>query len=670
MSTLDRNQGQFRIVSDFKPSGDQPEAIKSLVAGIRNDLPAQVLLGVTGSGKTFTMAHVVAELNVPTLVLAPNKVLAAQLYHEFKDIFPDNAVEYFVSYYDYYQPEAYIPSSDTYIEKDASINDELDKLRLSATRSLLERRDVLVVASVSSIYGIGAPDAFFNMIVYLEPGMEMEREDLMKRLVELLYERSDMDFYRGTFRVRGDVIDIFPAYEERRALRVEFFGDEIDSLTEIDPLTGQKIRKVRRGAIFPASVYATRKDQMKVAIKGIEAELQERLKELEDLGKLQEYMRLKQRTEYDIELMKEMGTCPGIENYSRHLSGRAPGEAPYTLMDYFPEDYLLFVDESHIAVPQVRAMYSGDRSRKTNLVEYGFRLPCALDNRPLQFEEWEKKINQIVFVSATPEQYELEKSGGAVAEQIIRPTGLIDPEIEVRPVGSQVQDLLEEIRLREERGERVLVTTLTKRFSEELTEYYNEIGFRVRYMHSDIDVLERAKIIRELREGKFDVLIGINLLREGLDIPECSLVGILDADKEGYLRSSRSLIQTVGRAARNENGRVLMYADRITDSMKVCIEETERRRKIQKEHNKKMGITPKSIKKRIANIIEISYDEEQQVLLSVAEEETGYVSKNELKKKIDKLRKEMLEAAKALEFEKAAELRDQISKLEKKGLAL
>ena len=667
---MDRREGQFQVISEYEPAGDQPQAIEELVKGYLNGLPAQVLLGVTGSGKTFTMAHVMQQVNRPSLVLAPNKVLAAQLYYEFRALFPHNAVEYFVSYYDYYQPEAYIPSSDTYIEKDASINDELDKLRLSATRSLLERKDVVVVASVSCIYGIGSPDDFFNLVIYLEPGQEMAREEFMKKLVELLYERNNADFYRGTFRVRGDTIDVFPAYEERRALRVEFFGDEIEALTEIDPLTGERIRKVRRAAVYPASVYATRKDRLKVAIEQIQDELTVRLRELEDSKKLIEYQRLKQRTEYDIELMREMGTCPGIENYSRFLSGRSPGEAPYTLIDYFPEDFLMFMDESHIGVPQVRAMYNGDRSRKLSLVDYGFRLPSALDNRPLKFEEFENKINQVVFVSATPEQYEMEKSGGAISEQIIRPTGLVDPLIEVRPVENQVQDLLEEIRQTAEKGFRVLVTTLTKRFSEELTDYYTEIGVKVRYMHSDIDVLERAQIIRELREGKFDVLIGINLLREGLDIPECSMVAILDADKEGYLRSTRSLIQTVGRAARHSEGRVIMYAERVTRSMAACIDETERRRQKQIDFNKEHGITPRSIQKRVAAIIETSYEQEEEAMNMVAEDETVYYSRAQIDKRVEELKKEMRAAAKALEFERAAELRDEMMRLEKKTLAI
>jgi excinuclease ABC subunit B len=524
---------------------------------------------------------------------------------------------------------------------------------------------------VSCIYGIGSPQDFFNLVIYLEPGQVISREELMRRLVELQYERNNADFFRGMFRVRGDTLDIYPAYEERRALRVEFFGDEIEALTEIDPLTGERVRKVRRAAIYPASVYATRRDHLKVAVKQIEEELIVRLRELEDLNKLVEYQRLKQRTEYDVELMREMGTCPGIENYSRYLSGRAPGEGPYTLIDYFPEQFLMFIDESHIAIPQIRAMYNGDRSRKSSLVDFGFRLPSALDNRPLKFEEFENKVNQLVFVSATPEDYELQRSGGAIAEQIIRPTGLVDPHIEVRPVENQVQDLLEEIRRCAEAGFRVLVTTLTKRFAEELTDYYLEIGVRVRYMHSDIEVLERAQIIRDLREGKFDVLIGINLLREGLDIPECALVAILDADKEGYLRSTRSLIQTVGRAARNIESRVIMYADHMTKSMQACIDETDRRRAKQEEFNRENGITPRSIRKRVATIIETSYDAEEEVLSTmVAEDGEQYYSKAEVSKRIESLKKDMLGAARSLEFERAAELRDEISRLEKRMLAL
>jgi excinuclease ABC subunit B len=664
-------EGTFRLVSDYSPAGDQPQAIKQLVQGIYNGLPAQVLLGVTGSGKTFTVAHVVAEVNRPTLVMAPNKVLAAQLYREFKEIFPENAVEYFVSYYDYYQPEAYIPSTDTFIEKDSSINDDLDKLRLSATRSLLERNDVLVVASVSCIYGIGSPEDFFNMVMYLEVGLEIERDELLKKLIELQYERNEVDFYRGTFRVRGDTIDVFPAYEERRALRIELWDNEIDQMTEIDPLTGEKIKKIRRAALYPASVYATRKDQLKASLVLIQDELTERLRQLEDAGKLAEYNRLKQRTEYDMELMREMGTCPGIENYSRFLSGRAAGETPFTLMDYFPKDYLLFMDESHIGLPQVRAMYRGDLSRKSVLVDHGFRLPSALDNRPMKFEEFEKKVSQVVYVSATPEEYELERSGGAIAEQIIRPTGLIDPPIEVRPVSTQVQDLYDEIQRVVAAGFRILVTTLTKRFSEELTDYFTDLGVKVRYMHSDVEVMERAQLIKELREGKYDVLIGINLLREGLDIPECALVAILDADKEGFLRSTRSLIQTVGRAARNLESKVIMYAEKVTKSMKLCIDETNRRREKQNQYNIDHGITPKSIKKRISTILETSYEnEESELVQMVAEEGEEYLSKAKVQKQIVSLQKEMLAAAKALEFERAAQLRDQIAQWEKKRLSL
>lgn len=667
---MEKREGRFHLKSDFRPAGDQPAAIRALIEGLANGLPAQTLLGATGTGKTFTMAHVIAETNRPALVLAPNKTLAAQLYREFRELFPDNAVEYFVSYYDYYQPEAYIPSSDTFIEKDASINDELDKLRLSATRSLLERSDTIVVASVSCIYGIGSPEDYFNLVMYLEPGMEAKRDDILKKLVELQYTRNDADFYRGTFRVRGDQVDVFPAYEERRALRVEFFGSEIETLTEIDPLTGEKLRRIRRAAIFPASVYATSKERIKAAVETIQVELEQRLRQLENNGKLIEYQRLKQRTEYDIELMREMGTCPGIENYSRHLAGRSAGEPPYTLIDYFAKDFILFVDESHIALPQVRGMFAGDRSRKASLVEYGFRLPSALDNRPLQFDEFTAKIGTAVFVSATPEEYELQASGGVIVEQIIRPTGLLDPIIEVRPVASQVQDLLEEIRIRAAKGQRVLATTLTKRFSEELTEYLNDLGVKVRYMHSDVEVLERIKIIHELREGKFDVLIGINLLREGLDIPECSLVGILDADKEGYLRSARSLIQTVGRAARNAEGRVIMYADRITDSMKVCIEETDRRRSRQEAHNREHGITPTTIVKSTVSMIDVAYEEDDGAAQMVAEDGTPYLSRHEVEKRLMVLRKDMKDAAKAMEFERAAKLRDEMQRLEKLALSV
>ncbi len=651
----------FRVVSDYKPAGDQPKAIEALVRGLFNDLPAQTLLGATGTGKTFTIANVVETVNRPTLVLAPNKTLAAQLYREFKEFFPDNAVEYFVSYYDYYQPEAYLPSTDTFIEKDASINDELDKLRLSATKSLLERRDTLVVASVSCIYGIGSPSEFHAMCAFLREGDIIPRDQLLRRLVDIQYTRNDADFHRGVFRVRGDQIDIFPAYEERKAVRVELFGDEIDSITEFDPFTGERLRRIRRAAIYPTSVYATSKDTLLAAVELIEDELKERLRELEDQGKLLEYQRLKQRTEHDLEMMREMGTCPGIENYSRHLAKRAEGEPPYTLLDYFPDDYLLVVDESHIAVPQVGGMYHGDRNRKQTLVDFGFRLPSARDNRPLKFDEWERRVNQIIFVSATPSQYEMERSGGVVVEQIIRPTGLVDPRVVVRPIEGQVQDVISEARARAERNERVLVTTLTKKFAEQLTEYLNEEGIKTRYMHSDIKVLERVEIIRELRTGKVDVLVGINLLREGLDLPEVSLVCILDADKEGFLRSSVSLIQTVGRAARNIDGTVVMYADRVTDSMRECLEETDRRRERQNIFNEEHGITPQTVRKAVKDIIEVEYRVDEDLALIAAEPGEEYLSKRDVEKKIDSLRKEMKDAAKRLDFELAAELRDRMT---------
>ncbi|MBI5155535.1 excinuclease ABC subunit UvrB [Candidatus Poribacteria bacterium] len=657
----------FRVVSEFKPAGDQPEAIEQLTRGLLNGLPAQTLLGATGTGKTFTIANVIEPVNRPTLVMAPNKTLAAQLYREFKEFFPDNAVEYFVSYYDYYQPEAYIPSSDTYIEKDANINDELDKLRLSATKSLLERRDVVVVASVSCIYGIGSPEDFHSMCVFLREGDEMAREELMRHLVAIQFTRNEMDFHRGTFRVRGDIVDVYPAYEDRRALRVEFFGDTIESLTEFDPLTGERHQRIKRAAIFPTSVYATNRATLDRAIKSIEAELQDRLRELEEQNKLLEYQRLKQRTEYDMEMLREMGSCAGIENYSRHLAGRNAGDPPYTLLDYFPKDFLLVMDESHIGVPQVRAMYSGDRSRKETLVEFGFRLPSALDNRPLKFEEFAAKIGQVIYVSATPAEYELKHSGGVIVEQIIRPTGLIDPRIEVRPVTGQVQDLIAEAKSRAANGQRTLVTTLTKRFAEELTDYLNESGLMVRYMHSDIEVLERVEIIRELRTGKIEVLVGINLLREGLDLPEVSLVAILDADKEGFLRSAVSLIQTVGRAARNLDGTVLMYADRVTDSMRACIEETDRRRAVQLEHNVTHGVTPQTIRKSVARIIETSWETaDSDAAPLVAEDEELYVTKPQVRAKIEGLQKEMKAAAKVLDFELAAALRDKMAVWQRK----
>jgi len=658
----------FEVVSEYKPEGDQPKAIEQLVKGIRNDLPAQTLLGATGTGKTFTIANVIQTVNKPTLVMAPNKTLAAQLYREFKEFFPNNAVEYFVSYYDYYQPEAYIPSSDTFIEKDASINDELDKLRLSATKSLLERRDTIVVASVSCIYGIGSPSEFHNMCILLREGDEVPRDELMKKLVGLQYNRRDQDFHRGTFRVRGDTVDIYPAFEDRKALRVEFFGDEIEAIYELDPMTGKKLSGLKRAVIFPTTVYATTRDTLKRAINDIEEELADRLRELEDQGKLIEYARLKQRTEYDLELMREMGVCPGIENYSRHLSGRAPGESPFTLMDYFPDDFLLVIDESHLGIPQIGGMYQGDRNRKETLVGFGFRLPSALDNRPLKFNEFEKRINQAIFVSATPAEYELEKSGGVVVEQIIRPTGLVDPQIVIRPVEGQVQDVISEVHKRKEKDQRVLVTTLTKRFSEELTEYLVESGLKVRYMHSDVKVLERVEIIQELRAGEIDVLVGINLLREGLDLPEVSLVAILDADKEGFLRSSVSLIQTVGRAARNAEGVVIMYADRVTDSMQKCIDETNRRREKQEAFNKEHNITPRTIRKNVSKIIETSYkgnDGKDEELLLVAEDAVEFQSPQKLRKQIVEIRKQMKKAAADLDFELAAALRDQMLKAEK-----
>ncbi|MCB2156576.1 excinuclease ABC subunit UvrB [bacterium] len=663
-----REDNPFELESEFSPAGDQPEAIKKLVGGLANGLPAQVLLGATGTGKTFTAAQVISIVNRPTLVLAPNKTLAAQLYREFKDLFPKNAVEYFVSYYDYYQPEAYIPSTDTYIEKDSSINDELDKLRLSATKSLLERRDVIVVASVSCIYGIGSPAEFHSMCLFIREGDVYERDELLREIVSLQYRRDEMDFYRGSFRVRGDIVDIFPAYEERSALRIEFFGDEIEAIFEIDPLTGERLQRLKRAAIYPTTVYATSEETLQGAIVKIQEELVERLRFLEDENRLLEYQRLKQRTEYDIEMMREMGSCPGIENYSRHLSGRTVGEPPYTLLDYFPEDFLMFIDESHIAVPQLRAMYAGDRSRKEVLVNHGFRLPSALDNRPLRFEEFERRVGQLIFISATPADYELERAGGIIVEQIIRPTGLLDPQIIIRPVEHQVQDLLDEARTRAKKNERVLVTTLTKRFAEELTEYLGEQGLKVRYMHSDVKVLERVEIIGQLRSGEIEVLVGINLLREGLDLPEVSLVAILDADKEGFLRSARSLIQTVGRAARNVDGTVIMYADRETDSIRECIDETNRRREIQQAHNEANGITPQTIRKRLARIIETSYitEEPGESAMIAAEAESEYLTKADIRRRIEEIRKKMKAAAQELDFELAAALRDQMLAWEKR----
>jgi len=665
----DRDNGRFQLVSEFQPQGDQPAAIEKLCRGLEASRRNQVLLGVTGSGKTFTMAHVIAKVNKPTLVMAPNKTLAAQLYNEFRELFPENAVRYFVSYYDYYQPEAYVPSTDTYIEKDASINDEIDKLRHSATKALLERRDTLIVASVSCIYGLGSPEAYFEMMLYLEEGMTLNRDQMLRKLVDIQYQRSDYDFHRGTFRVRGDIVEIFPAYEDRSALRLEFFDDTIESIGEIDPIRGKLLRRIDKAAVYPASHYVTGEGRMKQAIRSIREELRERLPELRNQGKLLEAQRLEQRTLYDLELLHEMGFCPGIENYSRHLTGRRPGEPPPTLLSYFPSDFLLFIDESHVTVPQIGGMYRGDRSRKETLVDYGFRLPSALDNRPLNFAEFEAMLNQTIYVSATPAQYEFGKSEGAVAEQLIRPTGLMDPAIIVRPARSQVDDLLEEIRKRIERKERVLVTTLTKRMAEDLTEYYQDLNVKVRYLHSDIETIERVEIIRQLRSGQFDVLVGINLLREGLDLPEVSLVAILDADKEGFLRSDRSLIQTIGRAARHVSGTVILYADSMTDSMRRAIDETERRRRLQGAFNEKHGITPQSIIKALGSPLIKLYDADYLDVPIAAEKPAKYGAK-ELPRMIRKLQKEMKEAAERLDFEAAADLRDRIRDLQQQELAL
>ena len=659
----------FKLISGFEPRGDQPAAIAELAEGILRGERHQVLLGVTGSGKTFTMAHVVAAVNRPTLIIAPNKTLAAQLYGEFKELFPENAVEYFVSYYDYYQPEAYLPTTDTFIEKDSSINDEIDKLRHSATRSLLTRRDVLIVASVSCIYGIGSPESYQAMHIFFHQGDDYGRDDLLRKLVEIQYERNDMDFHRGSFRVRGDCIEIFPAHDDERALRIEFFGDTVDSISEIDPLRGQVIQRLSKCAIYPASHYVATRETLERAVEAIRIELEERILWFREQNMLVEAQRIEQRTFFDIEMLEEMGFCQGIENYSRHFDGRAAGEPPYTLIDYFPKDFLLIIDESHITVSQIGGMYRGDRSRKETLVNYGFRLPSALDNRPLNFNEFSGKLNQAVYVSATPAEYELKKAEGVVVEQVIRPTGLIDPAIDVRPASGQVDDLLHEIRETTAKGERVLVTTLTKRMAEELTDYYRELGVKVKYLHSDINTIERMQIIRDLRMGLFDVLVGINLLREGLDIPEVSLVAILDADKEGFLRSTRSLIQTCGRAARNVAGRVIMYADTVTGSMRACIDETERRRAIQTEFNREHGITPRTVKKGLRSILE-SIEEHDYVNVSrVAEETAEYVPLEKIPGMVKKLRKEMLAAAKELEFEKAAELRDRIRKLQDMELA-
>ncbi len=659
---------RFKLVTDFKPEGDQPDAIRDLAVNLREGVPHQVLLGVTGSGKTFTIANVVAEVNRPALVLAPNKILAAQLYGEFKDLFPENAVEYFVSYYDYYQPEAYVPTTDTYIEKESSINEEIDKMRHSATRALLTRRDVLIVASVSCIYGIGSPETYGALRVELAPGESISREDLLAGLVAMQYTRNDVDFHRGTFRVRGDIIDIFPAYEDAIAVRVELFGDELEGLYEIDPLRGVINRRLRRMAIFPGSHYATTADNLKRAIQGIELELEVRLKELKAEGKLLEAQRLEQRTRFDIEMLSEIGYCSGIENYSRHLDGRMPGEPPYTLLNYFPPDTIVVIDESHITIPQLDGMYKGDRSRKDKLVEYGFRLPCARDNRPLKFHEFWKLVNQCIYVSATPGPYELEQSGGLIVEQVVRPTGLIDPAVEVRPAASQVDDLLDEVRKVVAGNERVLVTTLTKRMAEDLTAYLAELQVRVRYLHSDIETLERIEIVRALRSGEFDVLVGINLLREGLDIPEVALVAVLDADKEGYLRSERSLIQTCGRAARNVNGRVIMYADTMTGSMERAIGEMNRRRELQEAYNKKHKITPRSIKKSITQVMASIYERDYVTVPKAAEEAELYTPTFDIQKTIRELRKKMKQAADNMEFEKAAEFRDRLLVLEKRQI--
>lgn len=653
--------GRFKIKSNYAPTGDQPEAIDKLVKSIENGNVHQTLLGVTGSGKTFTMANIIERVQRPTLVIAHNKTLAAQLCSEFREFFPDNAVEYFVSYYDYYQPEAYVPQTDTYIEKDASINDEIDKLRHSATSSLFERRDVIIVASVSCIYGLGSPEEYRDMVISIRKGTERNRDELLRRLVDIQYERNDIDFSRGKFRVRGDVLEIFPVSQTEKAIRVEFFGDEVDRILEVDYLTGQIIGERYHVAIYPASHYVTSMETRKRAIAAIREELQDRLQVLRAENKLLEAQRLEQRTNYDLEMIEEVGYCSGIENYSRHLSGRAPGEPPYTLLDFFPEDYLIMVDESHVTLPQIRGMYAGNKSRKDSLVEHGFRLPSAYDNRPLTFEEFEKRINQIVYISATPGPYELEHSN-IVAEQIIRPTGLIDPEISVRPIKGQIDDLLGEIRVQVEKGDRTLVTTLTKKMAEDLTDYLREAGVRVRYLHSEIDTLERMEILRDLRLGEFDVLVGINLLREGLDLPEVSLVAILDADKEGFLRSERSLIQTIGRAARNVEGRVIMYADVITDSMRRAIDETNRRRKIQEEYNQKHGITPQTVKKNVYKVIEATKVAEEMEKYDVGQS----LQKEDLRVTIENLKEEMLLAAGQLQFERAAQLRDLIAQLEKK----
>jgi len=662
--TLPKAQpGAFRLVSDFEPKGDQPRAIAELVEGLKRHDPYQVLLGVTGSGKTFTIAKAIEEVNRPTLVIAHNKTLGAQLYQEFKSFFPENAVEYFVSYYDYYQPEAYVPTTDTYIEKEATINDEIDRMRLSATRSLFERRDVLIVASVSCIYGLGSPEAYYGMLLVLERGERVDRSKILRKLVEIQYQRNDYELQRGTFRVRGDVLEIIPAYEDL-GVRVELFGDEIEGISQIDPLTGKVLWPLQRVIVYPKTHYVTPRERTVRAIESIREELDVYTAKLRSEGKLLEAQRVEQRTLFDLEMLQEVGYCHGIENYSRHLTGREPGQPPPTLMDYLSRDVLIIIDESHQTIPQLRGMYHGDRSRKETLVEYGFRLPSALDNRPLSFQEFEERVGQVIFVSATPGAEQLEKTQGVVVEQIIRPTGLMDPEVEVRPVSGQVDDLLHEIREREGRKERVLVTTLTKRMAEDLSEYYTELGVRCRYLHSDIETLERVKILRDLRLGEFDVLIGINLLREGLDLPEVSLVAILDADKEGYLRSAGSLIQTMGRASRNVHGKAILYADKVTESMRRALSETKRRRELQEEYNRQNGITPETIVKSIGDILGSVYEQDYPTIPAVAAEDgVDLVTAEELGREIKKLDKAMRQASQRLEFEKAAEIRDRIREL-------
>ena len=654
---------RFRLVTSFSPKGDQPKAIKELTRGLEKGLKHQVLLGVTGSGKTFTIANVIANMERPTLVIAHNKTLAAQLYGEFREIFPENAVEFFVSYYDYYQPEAYIPTTDTYIEKDALINDDIDRMRHSATMAVLERRDTIVVASVSCIYGIGSPQDYMDMHLVIEEGMRTERDELLRRFVEMQYNRSETEFRRGMFRVRGDIVEVYPSFSLDKGIRIEFFGNDVDTLHEFDPLTGERIRKIDKVAIFPNSHWITPRERLEPALKNIEKEMEERTEYFLKKGKPFEAQRIEQRTRFDLEMLGEFGYCHGIENYSRHLSGRAPGEPPYTLIDYFPEDFLLVIDESHATIPQLGGMYEGDRSRKRTLVDYGFRLPSALDNRPLSFTEFEHRVNQKIYISATPGPYEIERSGGCIVEQIIRPTGLVDPKLKVRPISGQVEDLLGEIKKRAERGERVLITTLTKKMAEDLADYYADLGVRARYLHSDIDTLERIQILRDLRLGTFDVLIGVNLLREGLDLPEVSLVAILDADREGFLRSERSLIQTSGRAARNVNGEVILYADTITGSMQKALKETERRRKIQEEYNRRMHINPETVKSNIKDILSSIYEADYWTVPTAAEEKAEYGHEEET---LRKLEADMKEAAKRLEFEHAAKIRDKIKELKQR----